>query len=283
MASDDAIGTETLSRRGKQNHLQLATVDGKLRPVIARGTSSRLRPDELAVLRVVGKFRGWNRRRGEPLGEAKLGQFTDRVRQGIDADAEWLDGPYAFEYAGLYADLMQAQRCRQASDAGADDQYGHGRSGRLPMPVYHTTAGTIETLEWGDGPDLFVLLYAAAAGPHSLSALAGLLLRPGRRVIAPALNRYGATVMRDETDRVRAHVDVLSACLDIHPADRRVVFGHSMGGLVGLLGALDGLAFDAMILYEPIATACLRDDVPVEAASCNWDRRIVAGGTSPRS
>jgi pimeloyl-ACP methyl ester carboxylesterase len=144
------------------------------------------------------------------------------------------------------------------------------------MPVYHTAAGTVEMLEWGEGPELFVLLHAAAAGPHSLSALAGLLLRPGRRVIVPALNRYGATVVRDKADRVRAHLDVLRACLDIHPAERRVVFGHSMGGLIGLLGVLDGIAFDAMVFYEPIVTACLRDDVPDEARLRDWDRRIVA-------
>src|SRR5690348_14079740 len=134
------------------------------------------------------------------------------------------------------------------------------------MPVYHTAAGTVEMLEWGEGPELFVMLHAAAAGPQSLSALAALLQRPGRRVVAPALNRYGATAMRDETDRARAHLDVLRATVDLHAAGRRVLFGHSMGGLIGLLGALDGIPFDAMTLYEPIVTACLRQDVAEEAA-----------------
>jgi pimeloyl-ACP methyl ester carboxylesterase len=141
------------------------------------------------------------------------------------------------------------------------------------MPVYHTAAGTVEMLEWGEGPELFVLLHAAAAGPHSLSALAGLLVRQGRRVIAPALHRYGATVMHDATDRVRANLGVLRACLDIHAAERRVLVGHSMGGLVGLLCALDGLPLDALFLYEPIVAACLGAD---EAALRDWDRAIVA-------
>jgi pimeloyl-ACP methyl ester carboxylesterase len=144
------------------------------------------------------------------------------------------------------------------------------------MPVYHTAAGAVEMLEWGDGPELIVLLHAAAAGPQSLSPLAAMLLRPGRRVIAPALDRYGATVMRDGADRMRAHVDVLRACLDIRPAERRMLIGHSVGGLIGLLGAIDGLRFDAMVLYEPIVTACLRADVPDEAALLQWDRSIVA-------
>jgi lipase len=144
------------------------------------------------------------------------------------------------------------------------------------MPVYHTMAGTVETLEWGDGPELLVLLHAAAAGPHSLAALAALLQRPGRRVLAPALNRYGATVARDEADRIRAHIDVVHARMAIHPAERRVLFGHSMGGLIGLLGASEGISFDTIALYEPIVTACLREDVAEEAALLHWDRAIVA-------
>jgi pimeloyl-ACP methyl ester carboxylesterase len=144
------------------------------------------------------------------------------------------------------------------------------------MPVYHTAAGTVEMLEWGEGPELFVLLHAAAAGPQSLSALATMLLRPGRRVIAPALDRYGATHMREAADSVQAHVDVLRACIDIHQAKRRVLIGHSMGGLVGLLGAMDGLPLDALALYEPIVTACLRTDVADEVALRDWDRSIVA-------
>lgn len=144
------------------------------------------------------------------------------------------------------------------------------------MPVYHTAAGAVEMLEWGDGPELFVLLHAAAAGPQSLAALATMLLRPGRRIIAPALDRYGATMMHEGTDRMRAHVDVLRACLTTHTAARRVLFGHSMGGLVGLLGAIGGSSFDVMILYEPIVTACLRADQPSEVALRDWDRAIVA-------
>lgn len=136
------------------------------------------------------------------------------------------------------------------------------------MPVHVTPAGPIEVLEWGDGPELLVLLHAAAAGPQSLTQLAALLERPGRRVVAPALNRYGATVMRDEADRVRAHSEVLRACLDLYPADRRALFGHSMGGLIGLLSS----GFDRLLLYDPIVMACIPDATALLA----WDRAIVA-------
>lgn len=137
------------------------------------------------------------------------------------------------------------------------------------MPVYHTTHGDVEVLEWGDGPDLLVMLHGAAAGPQSLSALAALLARPGLRIVAPALNRYGATIMRAE-DRMEAHLDVLRATLEVYPAERRTLFGHSMGGLVGLLEAV---SFDAVVLYEPIVTTCVADPRLLE-----WDRAIVATG-----
>lgn len=136
------------------------------------------------------------------------------------------------------------------------------------MPLYHTAAGTVETLEWGDGPDLLLMLHAAAAGPQSLSTLAAQLLRPGLRIVAPALNRYGATAVEDDSDRVKAHVHVLRACLGLYPAERRILFGHSMGGLIGLI---EHAAFDAMVLYEPIVVACVED-----AALVEWDRAIVA-------
>jgi pimeloyl-ACP methyl ester carboxylesterase len=135
------------------------------------------------------------------------------------------------------------------------------------MPVYHTEAGTVEALEWGDGPDLLVMLHAAAAGPQSLAALATQLLRPGLRIVAPALNRYGVTVIRDESPRLAAHAAVLRAVLERYPAERRTLFGHSMGGLIGLI---EHAVFDAMVLYEPIVVACVEDPALVE-----WDRAIV--------
>jgi lipase len=76
--------------------------------------------------------------------------------------------------------------------------------------------------------------------------------------------------MRDEADRVGAHVDVLRVTLELHPAERRTLFGHSMGGLIGLLEAT---SFDSAVLYEPIVTACVEDQRLLE-----WDRAIVATG-----
>lgn len=144
------------------------------------------------------------------------------------------------------------------------------------MPVYHTPAGPVEMLEWGDGPTLVLLLHASAAGPGSLSGLARALAEPDRRIVAPALHGYGATDVTADGDRLDAHVAVARACLDRFAASRRVVIGHSMGGMVALLAEP---AVDAMVLYEPITLACLDPDDPEDAAARAWDREIVAALT----
>lgn len=140
------------------------------------------------------------------------------------------------------------------------------------MPVLTTPIGPIETLEWGDGPTLVLLLHAAAAGPGSLAGLAKALTRPGRRIVAPALHLYGATSVVTPGDRMDAHAAVARACLDAYPARRRVVFGHSMGGLVALLAEL---TVDAIAVHEPITVGLLRDDDPDDRAARDWDRAIV--------
>ena len=140
------------------------------------------------------------------------------------------------------------------------------------MPVLTTPIGPIETLEWGDGPTLILLLHAAAAGPGSLTGLAKALARPGRRIVAPALHGYGQTSVVVPGDRMDAHAAVARTCLDAYPAERRVVIGHSMGGLVALLA---GLTVDVIAVHEPIVVGLLRDDDPDDRAARDWDRAIV--------
>lgn len=141
------------------------------------------------------------------------------------------------------------------------------------MPVYPTSVGPVEVLEWGDGPTLVLLLHAAAAGPNSLAGLAKALAAPGRRIVAPALHGYGGTGITDAGDPIEAHVAVARAVLDLYPARRRVMFGHSMGGLVALLAAP---VADAIIVYEPIVIGLLRDDDTADVVARDWDRAIVA-------
>jgi len=143
------------------------------------------------------------------------------------------------------------------------------------MPLYHTPAGPVEMLEWGTGEDLWLLLHAAAAGPHSLSGLAEALLAPNRRIVAPALHLYGQTRIDAPGDRIDQHVTVARAALQIHQAIRRTLFGHSMGGLVGVLTAIGGAPIDRLVLYEPIVVGCLKQDDPQDRACRDWDRGIL--------
>lgn len=144
------------------------------------------------------------------------------------------------------------------------------------MTTYATDDGSIDVLEWGDGSELLVLLHATAAGPQSLAGLARELLGPDRRIVAPALQGYGKTLVQAQGDPLDVHAGIAAACLRLFPARRRVLLGHSVGGLVALIAALQGAPLDALVLYEPIAIGCLRDDDPGDVACRDWDRSVVA-------
>lgn len=140
------------------------------------------------------------------------------------------------------------------------------------MPVLSTNFGPVETVEWGEGPEIWVLAHAAAAGPGALGGLAKALAAPGRRFIAPALNFYGGTALDVPGGRVAGHVAAIEAVLTAHPT--AVLFGHSMGGLAALLCRP---RYRALIVHEPIVTAVLRDDDAEDRAARDWDRAINAG------
>jgi pimeloyl-ACP methyl ester carboxylesterase len=141
----------------------------------------------------------------------------------------------------------------------------------VPMPVIQTPAGPVETIEWGEGDEVVVLVHAAAAGPGALSGLARALSRPGRRIIAPALNGYAGTSLHFHGDRVVSHAAAIDAVLAAQPVD--VLFGHSMGGLAALLCEP---RYRSLVLYEPIVTAVLREDDAEDRAARDWDRAINA-------
>lgn len=136
------------------------------------------------------------------------------------------------------------------------------------------------------GDDLLLLLHAAATGPASLGGLAGALERPGRRIAAPDLcdGRRDGNGGAPGDDIIEHSVGVARAALDEARGEpggaRRFVFGHSMGGLVALLLALeadrDGDAINALILYEPILHDLLDPAIASDAEALAWDRSIVS-------
>src|SRR5256885_2943262 len=78
--------------------------------------------DGLAVAAVVGERARLDGVPGELVGKAELGELAHAMRQEVDADAQRMDFGRGFEDSAGHADLMKAERQREAADAGADDQ-----------------------------------------------------------------------------------------------------------------------------------------------------------------
>lgn len=125
------------------------------------------------------------------------------------------------------------------------------------------------TLEFGTGPELLVLLHAAAQSPRAMTPLAKRLAREDRRILVPHLGPQPPGA-----DPIGAYAAMAEACLT-RPAVRRVLFGHSMGALAALVAAAGGAPHDALVLYEPIATSVLHADEPEDARLRRWDSDIV--------
>ena len=150
------------------------------------------------------------------------------------------------------------------------------------MTMTSTSIDDVEVLSWGEGDEVVLLLHASATGPRALSGLAEALGHANRRVLAPAFSGYAsnAQATSDGADHTARNLVIASAVLDNINARRRIVFGHSMGGLIALLSALDqaqrGQALDAVILYEPILHDVLDPGTPGDAAALQWDQEVIA-------
>ena len=59
--------------------------------------------------------------RTQLLEKAECIELAHSMREQVDADAKGTQLAGRIEDVDLHADLVQAERCRQASDAGADD------------------------------------------------------------------------------------------------------------------------------------------------------------------
>lgn len=133
--------------------------------------------------------------------------------------------------------------------------------------------GTTEALQAGGGDDLVVLLHAAGSGPRALAGLTEALQPFGTRMLAPVLpldlGTSGSSLARQ--------VAITKACLAHAGTGRRLLFGHSFGGLIGLLAMLEGAEIDAAAFYEPIVLAALDPADPDDVAARAWDRALVDG------
>ena len=120
-----------------------------------------------------------------------------------------------------------------------------------------------------------VMLHAAGSSPRALQKLRVCLECSGMLVAAPQLPMRvmpggGAGHMP-----FAGHVSLTEAALGQDGRARRVLFGHSFGGLVALLALMDGVQVDAAILYEPIVLSVLDSCDAADRAARLWDRSLV--------
>ena len=93
----DGLLAQPLLDGAMDDALQASAMDRELRHVVTGIEAARLAPDFLAVTVEIIQLVGANRGGVEPVQQAKAGQLADRMRQGVDADAEFADGIGLFE------------------------------------------------------------------------------------------------------------------------------------------------------------------------------------------
>ena len=121
------------------HRLQAAAVDRELRKFEAGVGAARLAPDLLADAVGVEQLVGADADLVEPRQQAEFGQFLDRVRQRVDADAELADGVRLLENLAVDAARVQHQGGGQAPDPAADNDGLHRK--RLTLIRRHNAAG----------------------------------------------------------------------------------------------------------------------------------------------
>jgi len=130
----------------------------------------------------------------------------------------------------------------------------------------------------GSGPDVAVLLHAAGSAPKALERLGTALAPQLGRIAIPSFVRDGRSLIREPGDpeAMRAPVALATALLEAPPGARRVLVGHSMGGLMGLLAVQAGARVDALVLYEPIVLSLLDLADAEDSAAHAFDAAVIA-------
>lgn len=159
----------------------------------------------------------------------------------------------------------------------------------MPADIHTRTADAPSTdllIGHGTGPGLAVLLHAAGSSPRALDRLARNLAGRAWATLAPAMVRDG-TSLAVGVPAFRDAVELVRGLMDRPTQGSRLLFGHSMGGLVAIKALIAGVKADALVLYEPIVLSLLdRRDAEDQTARA-WDaefirefRRLVASGNA---
>ena len=124
-AAAQLVGAEPLAHRIQQHGVQLAAMDGELRRVEAGVGAAQFAPHHLAEAVGIDQLARADAGAVERRQQAQRRQFLDRVRQGVDADAEFAQLADLLEHGAVDADGVQRQRRRQPADPAAHDQHMH--------------------------------------------------------------------------------------------------------------------------------------------------------------
>ena len=131
-AGVDGVRAEPLLDGAVDHALQPAAMDRELRHVMAGIDAAGFAPDFLAVAVEIIKLVGADRDVVELLQQAEAGEFADRMRQRVDADAEFADGVGLLEQLAVDAAGPQHQRGGKAADTAADDNRLHRPNSTRP-------------------------------------------------------------------------------------------------------------------------------------------------------
>src|SRR5258706_4805103 len=184
----DGIGAEPLPHRLDQHPVQLAAVDRKLRPGVARVAAARLLVDELPEAVVEAHLARQDRMALEMLRETELGQLAHCVGEEVDSDPEPFQLRRRFVHVARNTDLVQAERKGQARHPAADDENVPGilRShlGMLACDVrgFHTTGFSYDkTMRYA-----FLVLLAALVLTAEFASAQDWPSRPVRMIVPQA-------------------------------------------------------------------------------------------------
>src|SRR6202012_4711297 len=115
--------------------LQPAAMDRELRNIMAGIEAARIAPDFLAVTGEVMQHVGADRDVVEFLQQPEAGEFADRMRQRVDADAELADGVGLLEQFAADAGRPQHQGHGQPPNPPADENGFHRPNSTLLNPL----------------------------------------------------------------------------------------------------------------------------------------------------
>jgi hypothetical protein len=121
----DSIRVETVQARVEQDIVEVAAVNGELRRGIACQPAQRFAVDELTEAIIENRLPGHDGQPRQIAFESQFAQHLARVRQDIDACAQWRELRSRLEHAGPNARAMQRQRERQPPYPGTDDDDFH--------------------------------------------------------------------------------------------------------------------------------------------------------------